>query len=59
VVTLAAQGLSNRQIADALVVTLKTVEWHLRHAYMKLGVESRRGLSSIFDAEGRPTGDSS
>jgi DNA-binding CsgD family transcriptional regulator len=44
VATLAAQGHSNREIAEALVVTVKTVEWHLAHAYIKLGVKSRREL---------------
>jgi DNA-binding CsgD family transcriptional regulator len=41
---LAAQGMSNREIAEALFVTVKTVEWHLKHAYRKLGVASRREL---------------
>jgi ATP/maltotriose-dependent transcriptional regulator MalT len=41
---LAAQGMSNREIAEALFVTVKTVEWHLGHAYEKLGVRSRREL---------------
>jgi len=41
---LAAQGMSNREIAEALFVTVKTVEWHLKHAYRKLGVSSRREL---------------
>ena len=39
---LAAQGMSNREIAEALFVTIKTVEWHLGHTYEKLGVRSRR-----------------
>ena len=41
---MAAQGMSNREIAEALFVTVKTVEWHLKHAYRKLGVGSRREL---------------
>ncbi|HEY1276643.1 MAG TPA: LuxR C-terminal-related transcriptional regulator [Thermoleophilaceae bacterium] len=41
---LAAQGMSNREIAEALFVTVKTVEWHLKHTYAKLGVSSRREL---------------
>ena len=32
---------SNRQIADQLVVTVKTVEWHLGHSFRKLDVDSR------------------
>jgi len=31
--------------ADTLIVTLKTVEWHLGHAYAKLGVLLRTGLA--------------
>ena len=41
---LARQGRSNREIADALVVTVKTVEWHLRQAYRKLEIASRSDL---------------
>jgi DNA-binding CsgD family transcriptional regulator len=41
VAVLAARGLSNREIAESLVVTVKTVEWHLRHAFRKLGIDSR------------------
>ena len=44
VVELASQGLSNKQIAQALVVTVNTVETHLSHAYAKLGVHSRAQL---------------
>jgi DNA-binding CsgD family transcriptional regulator len=41
---LAAQGLTNRQIAETLFVTRKTVELHLGHAYTKLGIRSRAQL---------------
>jgi len=41
VADLLARGLTNKQIADTLVVTKNTVEWHLRHVYAKLGVTSR------------------
>jgi DNA-binding CsgD family transcriptional regulator len=44
VATLAAEGLANREIAESLVVTVKTVEWHLRHAFRKLGIDSREKL---------------
>ncbi len=40
----AAEGLSNRAIAQALFVTEKTVEGHLAHAFDKLGVRSRTRL---------------
>lgn len=38
---LIADGLSNRQIADALEVSIHTVEFHARNAYRKLEVKSR------------------
>jgi DNA-binding CsgD family transcriptional regulator len=41
---LAADGLSNRQIAQHLFITQPTVETHLRHAFHKLGITSRAGL---------------
>ena len=37
----AAEGLTNREIAQALFVTEKTVERHLSSAYQKLGIRSR------------------
>lgn len=44
VAELAAGGRTNREIAQALFVTRKTVETHLRHTYMKLEVRSREEL---------------
>jgi DNA-binding CsgD family transcriptional regulator len=46
VVALAIEGLSNRQIAEALFVTRKAVEWHLGNAYRKLDVRSRGELAN-------------
>jgi DNA-binding CsgD family transcriptional regulator len=48
VVELAASGASNRDIAQELFVTEKTVETHLGHAFRKLGVSSRRQLSGVL-----------
>ena len=48
VVALAIEGLSNRQIADALFVTRKAVEWHLGNAYRKLDVRSRHELPGVL-----------
>ena len=45
VTRLAAEGLSNKEIAAALFVTVHTVEVHLSHAYAKLGVHSRSQLA--------------
>jgi DNA-binding CsgD family transcriptional regulator len=52
VVALAIEGLSNRQIAEALFVTRKAVEWHLGNAYRKLDVRSRRELPDALGASG-------
>jgi DNA-binding CsgD family transcriptional regulator len=46
VAALAADGLSNRQIAEHLFVTQATVETHLRHAFRKLGITTRADLPS-------------
>jgi DNA-binding NarL/FixJ family response regulator len=51
VASLAADGLSNREIAEQLVVTVKTVEWHLKHSYRKLGVRSRQALRPFFEED--------
>jgi DNA-binding CsgD family transcriptional regulator len=48
VADLAAEGLSNREIAQALFVTAKTVENHLGRVYMKLGIHSRAELGSAL-----------
>ena len=48
VARLAAQGLTNRQIAQALFVSTKTVGTHLGHIYDKLAVNNRDGLARIM-----------
>jgi len=54
VVALAIEGLSNRQIAEALFVTRKAVEWHLGNAYRKLDVRSRGELAGALGAPSGP-----
>lgn len=48
VVTLAARGLTSRDIAETLVVSTRTVENHLQRAYEKLGVRSRAELTDAL-----------
>ncbi len=50
VADLAADGLSNREIAQELYVTPKTVEVHLSNTYRKLEIRSRRQLSGALAA---------
>ena len=45
---IAAAGQTNREIARTLFVTPKTVEYHLRNAYRKLGIETRRELADVL-----------
>src|SRR5215217_954164 len=44
VAELAAEGLTNREVAQALFVSEKTVETHLGRVYRKLGIKSRHAL---------------
>jgi DNA-binding CsgD family transcriptional regulator len=50
-VELAAEGHSNKEIAQTLFVSVHTVEVHLSHAYAKLGVRSRAQLARRLSAE--------
>jgi len=44
-------GMTNRDIAQALFVTVKTVETHLGRLYRKLGIHSRAELAEMMAAE--------
>jgi DNA-binding CsgD family transcriptional regulator len=46
VADLVAQGLSNKEVATALSLSPKTVEWNLSKVYAKLGIRSRTELAS-------------
>jgi ATP/maltotriose-dependent transcriptional regulator MalT len=48
IATLAARGLSDNDIADKLVLSVRTVHSHLRNIYMKLEVSGRRGLQDYL-----------
>ncbi|MFG1705726.1 helix-turn-helix transcriptional regulator [Nonomuraea sp. M3C6] len=46
VARLVATGMTNRQVARELVLSVKTIEYHLGNAYAKLGVSSRVALTT-------------
>ncbi|WP_367127727.1 AAA family ATPase [Saccharothrix sp. HUAS TT1] len=48
VARLAVGGATNREIAEALFVTARTVEVHLTSAYRKLGITGRAELATVF-----------
>lgn len=50
VTQLAAQGHTNRQIAQTLHLTVSTVEQHLTHSYQKLGIHRRTQLTADMPA---------
>jgi DNA-binding CsgD family transcriptional regulator len=54
VAELAARGLTNRQIAQELLVSVATVETHLRHVFQKLDIGSRRELAEDVDTPHGP-----
>ena len=49
VAEIAARGRSNREIAEDLFVTVRTIEFHLSRAYEKLGIRSREELGGALD----------
>jgi DNA-binding CsgD family transcriptional regulator len=48
VARLVATGLTNREVASELFVSVKTVEYHLRNSYIKLDITSRRALAALL-----------
>ena len=50
IANLAVRGMTNRAIADALTISVRTVESCVLRACRKLGVDNRRALAQILDA---------
>ena len=47
VAALIAEGRSNREIADALVLSVRTVERHIENVYNRLGISGRAGRAIV------------
>ena len=57
VANLVGQGMSNRQIAADIMVSIKTVQAHLTKIYAKMGVTSRAELAAQIHQGNRPDAD--
>ena len=52
---LAARGSTNREVADVLFLSPKTIQFHLRNVLRKLGLRSRAELANIAGRTGALT----
>jgi DNA-binding NarL/FixJ family response regulator len=50
---LARAGLTNPEIGGQLFLSPRTVEWHLKKIFTKLGISSRRGLPDALSSPDR------
>jgi DNA-binding NarL/FixJ family response regulator len=56
IASLVAAGRTNREIAEQLVLSTRTIEAHLRNIFAKLGVRSRVELARAVESVGREAG---
>ena len=54
IVALVTEGLTTRETALRLFLSPKTVEYHLRNVYARLGITSRAGLVALVHGSGEP-----
>ncbi|WP_102144152.1 helix-turn-helix domain-containing protein [Mycobacterium hubeiense] len=54
IISLAAQGLSNREIADRLSMSVRSVEGHVFRASQRVGANSREQLISLLRGSSDP-----
>ena len=50
IAALAATGVANREIAERLYLSVRTVHSHLHNAFTKLGITNRNDLAAALDA---------
>jgi DNA-binding CsgD family transcriptional regulator len=54
IAVLARDGLSNSEIGSRLFMSPRTVEWHLRKVFAKLGIKSRMSIREALPTGGDP-----